>query len=222
MTWFSALQLNPQRRQARRYIADPQSLHAAVLNAFPPQYHPDGGRTLWRLDASDLDYMLYIVSPDAPDLSALHESSSWAQTPPRSTEYDGFLSRLRKGQKWEFRLRANPVKSIPREGQRGKIVPYITAEQQLSWLVDRSARHGFSIGTMAEPESLTAFVTGKADRRFTRREASSGSRHTVTLRQAQFDGALVVEDVAAFRKALTDGIGRGKAYGCGLMTLKRG
>lgn len=222
MTWFSALQLNPQRRQARRYIGDPQSLHAAVLNAFPPQSVPTGdARILWRLDASDWDQTLYIVSPEKPDLAALHESSGWEQAPPRITEYDRFLSALKKGQQWEFRLRANPVKSLPVEGGRGKVIPHVTAAQQLGWLAKKAPRHGFSIGSDDDPDGFSAQVTGRTDRRFSRKSKDSGARRTVTIRQAQFDGVLVIEDVETFRSALTKGVGRGKAYGCGLITLKR-
>lgn len=37
---------------------------------------------------------------------------------------------------------------------------------------------------------------------------------------AQFDGALQIEDPERLRTALTAGMGRAKAYGCGLMTLR--
>ena len=36
-----------------------------------------------------------------------------------------------------------------------------------------------------------------------------------------FEGLLRVTDAALFREALTRGIGRGKAYGLGLLTLMR-
>ena len=36
-----------------------------------------------------------------------------------------------------------------------------------------------------------------------------------------YEGLLTVTDVQAFREALTNGIGRGKAYGMGLLTVMR-
>lgn len=36
-----------------------------------------------------------------------------------------------------------------------------------------------------------------------------------------FEGVLTITEAELFRKALIDGIGRAKAYGCGLMTLAR-
>ena len=51
-------------------------------------------------------------------------------------------------------------------------------------------------------------------------EFKRGERR-VTLGVATFEGVLEVTDPDALRRALTHGIGRGKAYGCGLMTLAR-
>ena len=42
---------------------------------------------------------------------------------------------------------------------------------------------------------------------------------TVTLTTATYDGALDIVDADAFRRTLTRGIGHGKAYGCGLLTI---
>ncbi|PSL01016.1 CRISPR system Cascade subunit CasE [Murinocardiopsis flavida] len=46
-----------------------------------------------------------------------------------------------------------------------------------------------------------------------------GRKNRVTLVTATFDGRLEVTDPAALRRTLTAGLGRAKAYGCGLMTL---
>ena len=43
----------------------------------------------------------------------------------------------------------------------------------------------------------------------------------MTLALATFEGVLEVTDPDALRHGLVHGIGRGKAYGCGLMTLAR-
>jgi CRISPR system Cascade subunit CasE len=43
----------------------------------------------------------------------------------------------------------------------------------------------------------------------------------VTLGVATFEGQLLVEDAEVFRSTLCSGIGRARAYGCGLLTLAR-
>ena len=65
-------------------------------------------------------------------------------------------------------------------------------------------------------------VTHRTDLQFGRHDENLGGRRKqVTLRNVQFDGVLQVTDTSALRDALTQGIGKGKAYGCGLMTLRR-
>ena len=56
------------------------------------------------------------------------------------------------------------------------------------------------------------------------RFAKSGDRrHPVTLLAVTYEGVLEVTDPQAFCQMLTNGLGRGKAYGLGLMTiLQRG
>ena len=51
------------------------------------------------------------------------------------------------------------------------------------------------------------------------RPERKGKRMRVPVVTATFDGRLTVTDPEALRQALTSGIGRAKAYGCGLMTL---
>jgi CRISPR system Cascade subunit CasE len=41
----------------------------------------------------------------------------------------------------------------------------------------------------------------------------------VTLVTVTFDGRLEITDPEALRRTLTQGIGRARAYGCGLLTL---
>ena len=61
--------LDPARRGARRLLASPQVMHAAVRAAFAAHedYERPGARALWRVDTNaDSTVHLYIVSPGAP------------------------------------------------------------------------------------------------------------------------------------------------------------
>ncbi|MGV9311831.1 type I-E CRISPR-associated protein Cas6/Cse3/CasE [Streptomyces sp. NPDC003691] len=51
------------------------------------------------------------------------------------------------------------------------------------------------------------------------RGAARSPASDVRFTQATFDGRLEITDLAAFRRTLTHGLGKAKAYGCGLMTL---
>ncbi|MBM7052132.1 MULTISPECIES: type I-E CRISPR-associated protein Cas6/Cse3/CasE [unclassified Rothia (in: high G+C Gram-positive bacteria)] len=223
MTYFSRILLNPQRREARKLIASPQAMHAAVLASFPPDSPVSkDSRVLWRLDIQGASYTLYIQSPEEPDLRHLQESSGWESRPGETAPLGKLLNKLEKGQSWGFRFTGNPVKSLPvADGKRGKVVPHVTAEQQLGWLLHKAEQWGFTIAQDPETAQPLANVIGRNDQRFSRRNPhEDGALHSVTLRQAQFDGVLVITDVDLFKKSLLTGMGKGKAYGCGLLTLR--
>lgn len=222
MTFFSRLLINPQRREARKLLASAQAMHAAVQACFPPDTQMDGGRLLWRLDIQHPTYTLYILSPAEPDLRHLQEAIGWESRPGETAAYANLLNKLEDSQNWAFRLTANPVKSLPAgNGKRGKIVPHVTVEQQQGWLAYKAPQWGFEVLPHEDSEELNLLVTHRQDLNFSRKDsARNNQRGRVTLRQAQFEGVLKITDAELFKQALVNGMGRGKAYGCGLMTLR--
>ncbi len=222
--YLSRIQLNRQRRDAWRLLGSPQRLHAAVLASFldPPTGALDGDpRVLWRLDhEANGRLFLYVVSPDRPDLVHLAEQAGWPSADRGgSKDYGPFLARLEAGQRWAFRLTANPTRyRRTADDRRAKRVAHVTVAQQESWLAERAETYGFQIlGTMNGNCSPQLVVTRRNIQQFDRR----GTEKPVTLGVAQFDGLMDVTDPEALRRALVGGIGPAKAYGCGLMTLAR-
>lgn len=226
MTTLSRMYLNPQKRQARKLMSNPQAMHAAVRAAFPPDIDETEARVLWRLDRRNHEHTLYIVGPETPDAGHLVEQAGWDTRPPQTADYSRLLSSLMVGQNWRFEIVANPVKNIAGErGTRGKVVPHVTPEQQLSWLAERSGVAGFRLRTLPNAEEtalLDAAVIGRDNLSFFRNVEPSGKkRGRVSLRTARFRGHLEVTDVDKLRHTLTHGMGRARAYGCGLLTLAR-
>ncbi|MDY6054508.1 type I-E CRISPR-associated protein Cas6/Cse3/CasE [Micrococcus sp.] len=228
MSVLTRMVLNPATRGGRNLLFNRQAMHAAVMAAYSPDTHASmQGRPLWRVDQDGQRHTLYLVGPREPDLTHVVEQAGWAGEGWSSVDYSPFLSRLRRGQQWGFRLTANPVHSVSSgSGKRGKILPHVTPAQQTQWLKERSSRWGFSLMDQegqpvedGQDSPLLVTVTARRDERFGRR-AEGEERQKVTLRMAQFDGALQIEDPERLRTALTAGMGRAKAYGCGLMTLR--
>ena len=161
-------------------------------------------------------YVLYVLSPEKPDFSTLTEAG-WDTRPGESAHYGCLLKKLDNGQEWAFRLAANPVKRG--KGTGNKAWPHVTPAQQSAWLRERARQWGFEIIPVDGQDIEEApNVTKRQDLSFARR-GSDGKIGKITLRKAQFDGALRITDVELFRKALINGMGRGKAYGMGLLTL---
>lgn len=223
MTTFSRLYLNPQKRSARKLLTNPQAMHAAVRAAFPPDLREDEGRVLWRVDTDEHATTLYVVAPEAPDLEHLVDQAGWFTRAGETIDYAPLLASLTRGQEWNFALIANPVHSEARpDAARGIIRPHVTVQQQTDWLMSRGENNGFRIlraGDEHEGEPQLA-VTGRVDLSFPRR-STDGKVRNVSLRTARFEGALQVTDPALLRHTLVSGLGRARAYGCGLMTLAK-
>ncbi|MCH9276913.1 type I-E CRISPR-associated protein Cas6/Cse3/CasE [Bifidobacterium amazonense] len=225
--FISRVPLNTAREGARQLIASPYRTHAAVESAFPPGSVRDSeeGRILWRMDtlAQNHSVWLYVVSPEAPDLTHVVEQAGWpTQVQWESKDYAPLLSRIAVGQHWQFRLRANPVRKVRADKARhpkangddiiGTIQGHVTAEQQRDWLIARAESHGF---TLVPDDNGDPSVTISQRHR----ERFNRDGQTVTLVTAVFDGRLTVTDADLFRHTLCHGIGRAKGFGCGLMTV---
>lgn len=209
---LTQLHLNARRRGAQKLLGSPQAMHAAVLAGFPPGVDP--GKPLWRVDADDpLRPALLVLSKERPDFTHIEEQGGWPSTPTaRSASYSGLLDRLAIGQEWGFRLTANPSHYATIHGVK-KLVGHVTVAQQQQWLLDRAERMGVDFGPEDEP---TVIVVNRDTRRF-----RHGERGRITFTSATYRGTLRITNVDALREVLTGGLGRKRAYGCGLLTLAR-
>jgi CRISPR system Cascade subunit CasE len=141
-----------------------------------------------------------------------------------------FAPMLAAGQRRRFRLRASPSCNERRSGEnRGKRVdPVAHALRGLSreqrqacrhdllqrvgrdWLGRQGERCGFRL-----PRDAPLLVDGEDWRAIPRRE-----QRPATFSVLDFEGVLEVDDVAEFLKKLAAGIGRARAFGCGLMLIR--
>ncbi len=221
--FLSRVPLNPARAGTRKLLSSPQVAHAAVMAAFPPEDDTAAsreGRVLWRIDRRDHAVDLYVVSPAEPDFTHVVEQAGWPTTTAwTSRKYLPLLDNLTTGQQWHFRLTANPVRAAVDRGEgvalaRGKRNG-LTEEDQLTWLTKRTEANGFRLGLCRNPDGdePDVRIIDRSTLRFRRGPA------TVTVSTATYEGTLEVIDPQALRRALANGIGRAKGYGCGLMTL---
>ncbi|WP_432246670.1 type I-E CRISPR-associated protein Cas6/Cse3/CasE [Streptomyces sanyensis] len=230
--FLTRFRVNTARAQSRQLLSSPQYVHAAVMSSFPDMLPTDTDvpRVLWRVDrTATAQVHLYIASPARPDLTHLVEQVGW---PAAATEeargwttydYAPFLARLEKGSTWNFRLTANPVHSIRnRDGVPTKRTAHRTARHQLRWLLQRQEEGGFHIHEKPAARQHTqsgdthqVVVTDQRALDFSKR----GEKGRITLTTVTYDGRLDVTDPDALRRLLTHGLGKAKAYGCGLMTL---
>jgi CRISPR system Cascade subunit CasE len=105
---------------------------------------------------------------------------------------------------YRFEITINPVK---RESASGKLVPLRTREAIGEWFAVKAPGWGFKLATgHLEVQSMDVACFEKKGQR-------------VTLGQATLTGLLHVCDAARFAQSFMRGIGRGKAFGCGLLQI---
>ena len=223
--FLTKIDLAPERRLARKYLGSPQAMHAVVMGATGGNIGDGPGRVLWRVDRGTTT-ALYILSPLEPDCSQLVAEVGAAGTQARTLDYSPFLASLDAGQLWAFRLAANPSYSASRgPGVRGQRYGHVTVEQQRQWLVERAPRHGFELMPVDhvddEGSDGAVMVVHRERPVFNLRRSESEGRDRVTINRTVYEGVLRITDPESLRRALIAGIGRSKAYGCGLMTLAR-
>lgn len=236
MAYLSRIYLNPLRPGAQRLLRDPQAMHAAILGALPRQ--PVTERILWRLEgARDYRARLLVLTQSMPAWDHLVEQAGWPGTEEGRAAvrpYDRFLERVVTGAEFIFRLRANPVMATKQplrpspaqakrlreaEGRvRGVTVPHKTVASQMQWLLDRVEKWGFTV-PRGDDGTTPAVAIVERERLVFLRRSGSGQSHRVVLHTATFEGRLCVVDEAAARRSLLQGVGRGRAYGCGLITI---
>lgn len=232
MHYLSRIWLNPLRAGAQRLLRSPQATHAAVLGGLPGG--AADGRSLWRLEADGAHRAaLWVLTTSRPSWEHVVEQAGWPAAEQQHAvvqPYDTLLERLEQGQEFSLRLRANPVSSTRRPDApsvaqkerlaapraRGVRVPHRTVQHQLDWLLTRTPGWGLEPveGSLGQPQ---VEVVGRERVRFVRR--SDGHSRQVVLQTATYAGRFRVTNVQAARTALLGGVGPGKAYGCGLITL---
>lgn len=207
--YLSRVELDAARRSTMIALTSPQKLHGAVENSFPGERC----RRLWRLDTLNGKLYLLLLSEDVPDLAELCAQFGTGALP-ETRSYEPLLERVTPGSCWQFRLTANPThskKDPAGKMARGTLKPCYLEVEQEKWLLEQAGKHGFAV-------SEGSFkVTRKQTYHFLK-----NGRRAVTLLAVTYEGILQVTDPVAFKTLLCNGVGRGKAYGLGLMTILRG
>lgn len=162
--------------------------------------------------------MILVQSAVWPDWEyAFHNAGYLLAAPPQVQSFDPCFT---QGQILRFRLAANPTRrlsqhSLEADGQPietkwiGKRIP-VRNEQLFDWLARRAEPAGFSV-----EEDCTEIQPGYIYVNKKKAQKDKGQR----LRSVRYDGILQVTDPDGLRKTIIQGIGPGKAFGFGLLSL---
>lgn len=213
--------LNLRCREARRDLADPYQLHATLCRAFSqPGQKCKPGAFLWRLEPETDPQgrpRILIQSRALPDWENIGLQEWPAEISPAIDLREKLqLETLKPGQRFRFRLRANPT--VCRQGKR---LGLLRPEEQEAWITRKGKLHGFSL---PEPMAFdfVETTTPRVDVRISQQQMIRGRQHsgnTIRIFSVLYDGFLTVTSPDRFRDALQSGIGPAKAFGCGLLSI---
>ena len=194
--------------------------HQLVWNLFAD--HPDRQRDfIYRHEEANGLPTFYMVSKRMP----VDTSGMWEILP---KEYN---PQLKSGQRLGFTLCANPIRSRRNENgkqQRHDVVMEeklkfkndgksfdladVVQKNGLRWLEERAASYGFSISANEV----------RADGYRQHKLFKVKGNKTIAFSSLDFNGILTVKEPDVFiEKSLFEGIGPAKAFGCGLMMVRR-
>lgn len=206
--YLSRVEIDNQNRRKNKELSHLGAYHNWVESSFPAEFKETiRSRKLWRIDTLLGKKYLLLMSNEKPDLEILEKYGVPGSA--KTKCYDRFLESIEEGKLYRFRVTLNPVRALSQgEGKRGRIVPEITSKQQIQYLEARADKLGFEL----IPYELQIVERGWEP-------FGKQGQKMIRLSKATFEGILKVIDKKIFYHTLTEGIGKKKAYGFGLMTV---
>ena len=215
------IHLDPRCREARRDLSDPYQLHSTLCRAFcePDKKCPEG-EFLWRLepetDSAGCPRIL-VQSRTIPNWTDVGVEGWLASADSAVNLNDRLkLDSLKVGQRFRFRLRANPCVS-----RNGKRLGLLRLEEQEKWVERKGVQHGFSLPRLASFD-FSEVSQERVDVRISQEQMLRGNQHSgngIRIFSVLYDGILTVTEPNHFRDVLQTGIGHGKVMGLGLMSV---
>lgn len=226
MSRLTKISPNLSSRQVRTAFANAGTLHRLLidlsahdLGASPVEAPRQQVGLLFRVEETHGAPVLLVQSRHRLDLEKLETrlGPGFGQTAER--DLTPFLENLTKGQELRYRLAAAPSKRLGKSEKNAERLgrpveskaraytrPLFGADAE-QWWRERADRHGLDLRDVVVSGAAPALDPGRGGRR--------NVRHHVS----RFDGYATVTDPDALRRAVAEGVGRGKSFGCGLLSL---
>lgn len=200
----SVLHLDRTAVKALR-ITDPYSLHRVVYSLYEDQ-RDDAGKAesqssgiLYADQGGDFNGRKILLLANRPPASAVDGRYGAVRSraiPDDFLEYD----------RYRFKVIINPTR---RDNASRKLVPIKGRDAIAQWFLEKSVKSwGFDAASLYLQVDRMQVLQFK-----------DKSQRLVTLAQAHIQGHLRVTDRDKFRFAFSNGLGRGRAFGCGLLQI---
>jgi CRISPR system Cascade subunit CasE len=197
------------------------------MNRYPYPRVRDRCDLLFRVESTRTGPPVVLVQTrDAPNWSSLPPGYLLQRA--ESKPLDLVVS---DGQRLRFRLRANPTKRVAAKNEKlgavmaGKRVGMLSETEQIRWLLRKGENGGFRIpGSWVDakdPETgeVVQLPNFRVDVVPEGNDRNGKPGHGGVFLSVRFEGVLEVTDTARLQQTVAEGIGSGKAFGFGLLSL---
>lgn len=205
--WVTRIRLNVRSAEARRDLANVDLLHKRMMllvaDDLGDRARAESG-LLFRVDQDEYTPSIIVQTRTAPLTERLPDGYGHTDVKDLGAMFD----KLTRGRSVHYRITASaskrqPLNPPPPPGskKRGPVVPLRGAAAEQWWRRQAEERAGLHLATLISKAAGVA--------------SGNGIRHALT----RFDGTAVIDDPEALTDAVLAGIGRGKPYGGGLLSL---
>lgn len=203
---LTQLHADPRYTHVAKDLADVGRLHRRIQSMF--QQPRTAADILFRAEYGQTHTTLLVQSTVEPDTSLLTTGYT-----ARTREIGPLLDTLTTGQPVRYRILANTTRATTRPDGRQHRIP-LTGDDAAAWWQRRAETAGLDLHTASLTREDT--LTGH---RIPCDNGHQSRRHRLCHAASQFDGTALVQDPQTAREAIITGIGRARAYGCGLLSL---
>ena len=235
--FLSCLHFDPNNRVAATNLSRPYELHRTLLQAFPNKDRCGPGRVLFRTEP-----LQPMRTSGVPVIVQSEKEPDWTKACryfPKGLllakpKHRDLPTTFQVGTVLKFRLRANPTVRRARlpdgtrdERKKRPRHPLYREEDQLAWLIRQGERHGFEpvasdktdwFDTEASCAQYELIIIDEGTMLTGKKTNTGVSRHHSVM----FEGRLIVTKTTHFSRAIQGGIGPGKAFGFGLLSVAPG
>lgn len=205
--YLSRVYLDTKKKATMLAMRSPAEMHRSVASCFPDMGCGQRPRHLWSLARYKNQQVLLVLSEGKPDFTDFVQDYGVAGKVAETRDYGPLRGSLAVGKPLHFRIKVNPTRYLCHNGKWHRCA-HVTPEHQMNWFTEQGKKHGFSI--------VNASVNQRSMERF---QKNRNAKSVITLSTCVIEGVLEVTDVDAFWAVLQNGLGQGKAYGCGMFLI---
>jgi CRISPR system Cascade subunit CasE len=208
--YLTKVECRLQKKMEFYFVKNGYEIHRSIMKSFPQV--TENAR-------EKFDVLYHVLQKDKAVEILIQSTQPWSRSE------DGFKNRIqdykittreipkkfydfKKDELFQFRILANPAKKVFMNGKKNNSRVFLTnQEDQKKWFLKKGEQFGFEFFE----DSL----------RIQKKEKFHHNKKEIFFQQVLFEGVIKVVDKEKFTNAFKKGIGSEKAFGCGMLLLKR-